>query len=108
MSVPRGQGLGSEVESHEVLHSSPMLLPSFLTYAGISNKSWATYRDCPEYKLEETCEFIEQSCTEDILSGAMVGAFNANLAARISGIADKSEVESTVQSTIQITGMEVI
>jgi hypothetical protein len=49
---------------------------------------------------------IKKECSSDIIEGAMAGVYNANLAARLEGLADKKELEAQVNVT-PITGMEI-
>jgi hypothetical protein len=49
---------------------------------------------------------LKKQCSSDIIEGAMAGVYNANLAARLEGLADKKELEAQVNIT-PITGMEI-
>jgi hypothetical protein len=49
---------------------------------------------------------LKKECSSDIIEGAMAGVYNANLAARLEGLADKKELEAQVNIT-PITGMEI-
>lgn len=39
---------------------------------------------------------IKKECSEDIISGALAGVYNQNIAARIEGLTDKKEVDKKV------------
>jgi hypothetical protein len=49
---------------------------------------------------------LKKECSSDIIEGAMAGVYNANLAARLEGLADKKELEAQV-NIAPITGMEI-
>jgi hypothetical protein len=49
--------------------------------------------------FSEVVTRIDQIMTTQKISGAMVGAYNANLVARLEGLADKTETEVTIKET---------
>lgn len=56
---------------------------------------------------QPNCRAIERMIEQDLAEGALAGVYNANLAARINGYAEKSETNINARVTQQITGMEI-
>jgi DNA-packaging protein gp3 len=71
--------------------------------AHIKSKVEAGKADENDAALLETMELIEQVCHEQNVAGAAVGIFNANLVARIHGIADKVENHNTGDAVVRVT-----
>ena len=77
----------------------PYTLIALCHYLGIAHATWKLYEERTEF-LEVTT-WAREKINNQQIEGAMVGAFNANLTARLQGISDKQE--QTVKSEIKIT-----
>lgn len=56
-----------------------------------------------EVELLETIELIEQMIRTQQIDGAMVGIFNANLTARLNGIADRQDITTNGAPVVRVT-----
>lgn len=77
----------------------PYTLIALCHSMGIARSTWKEYENKPEF-MEVTTWAIEKINNQQV-EGAMVGAFNANLTARLQGISDKQEQKIT--SEVKIT-----
>jgi len=71
----------------------PYTLIALCHYLGIAYATWKLYEEKSEF-LEVTT-WAREKINNQQIEGAMVGAFNANLTARIQGISDKQEQKVT-------------
>lgn len=77
----------------------PYTLIALCHYLGIAHATWKLYEERTEFV--EVTTWAREKINNQQIEGAMVGAFNANLTARLQGISDKQE--QTVKSEIKIT-----
>lgn len=73
----------------------PYTLIALCHYLGIAHSTWKEYENKSEF-LEVTT-WAREKINNQQIEGAMVGAFNANLTARLQGISDKQEQKVTAE-----------
>lgn len=78
----------------------PLTEWGFAVFIGISRKVLIEYGQRPEFR--DTYARIKDEMTEQRVSGGLAGAFNANLVARIDGIAEKNDLAVTGRVIIDI------
>lgn len=71
-----------------------MTIKSMCIHVGMSHRSWIDYKARPEF--EDVCDLISEIIYEQKFAGAAAGLFSAAIIARDLGLADKSEVETSV------------
>ena len=83
----------------EKYRQRPFTLEGFQIYIGASEKYWRAFRKAEQAKEDSdflpVIEAIENTVTNNQLSGAASGIFNANIVARKLGLTDKKEIEQT-------------
>ena len=89
---------------------TPLTLQGFCLFAGVNTTYFYDFIEGlksmkDREKAEEFSKIIthiRETITEQKLQGAMVGAFNPMIVARIEGLKDKQEIEQTGQANINI------
>lgn len=86
---------GSKVKSSEFKESvpTPYTIEDFCDFANING--WTSFKSAKQYQSEEFSTIIraiEQRIRGQQIRGSLVGLYNANLTARINGIADKTDL----------------
>lgn len=89
---------------YEVPTQTPLSLSGFFLMSGLTKGRWEKYRENETYA--PICELLENAVYTQNLEGAAVGAYNANLVARVHKIAEKTETTANVQIE-GITGMKI-
>lgn len=101
---------GKDAAFVEIPTQSPYLWAGFDDFClenGIcsSAKDYRTAMRNPDYRdgmysdFAEVVNVVDSIMSKQKISGAVVGAFNANIVARLEGLVDKSENEVTVKET---------
>jgi hypothetical protein len=80
---------GKDAVKCEVPTETPYTLTGLFIFLDIDRKTWDLYRNREDFIPVTTR--VEQIITTQKLEGAIVGAFNANIVARIEGLSDKVE-----------------
>lgn len=106
--VSGGAVFGSSVETHTEEHDVPLTIEGFCAHANMTLSDWKLYRDLDEYGLRDTIALIDETIKDDWITGAAVGAYNATIANRYAGLADKSDITLNPSIPEIITGMEVL
>ncbi|MEA1849174.1 terminase small subunit [Chryseobacterium sp. MHB01] len=70
----------------------PYTLIALCHYLSLSLNGWKKYEERAEFVTVTT--WVREKINNQQIEGAMVGAFNANLTARIQGISDKQDLTS--------------
>lgn len=86
---------GSKVKASEFKESvpTPYTIEDFCDFANING--WTSFKSAKTYQTEEFSTIIraiEQRIRGQQIRGSLVGLYNANLTARINGIAEKTDV----------------
>ena len=86
---------GSKVKASEYKESvpTPYTIEDFCDFANING--WTSFKSAKQYQSEEFSTIIraiEQRIRGQQIRGSLVGLYNANLTARINGIADKTDL----------------
>lgn len=104
-----------DYEEAEIPLGRPYSVDGFTCYLHVSKgyfwSAKANLRDkmeqgkatASEIELLETIELIEQMIRTQQIEGAMVGIFNANLTARLNGIADRQDITTNGASVVRVT-----
>lgn len=92
-----------KVEITEVPTHNPMTIVSWCAFAGISRQTWGMRWPEEREDLKEHIETINKLMKDQVLRGALSGCFNANLAARYLGLAERQELVNQQASTPQAT-----
>ncbi len=82
----------------------PLGLRGFLVFAGLTRGQWRRYRNDPDFA--DICDRIEMMIETQNIEGAMVGVYNGNFAARLLGLADKTETAVEVHQPRDLTAEE--
>lgn len=82
----------------------PLGLRGFLVFAGLTRGQWRRYRNDPDFA--DICDRIEMMIETQNIEGAMVGAYNGSFAARLLGLADKTETAVEVHQPRDLTAEE--
>ena len=86
----------------EIPTQAPLQLSGFLLFAGMGKKAFEALRLDEDY--EDAIDIIDNCIATQQIEGAMVGAYNANLVARVQKLGDKVDTDATIKVE-QITGM---
>ena len=102
-------GKGSEAKSVEVKECvpTPYTIEDFCDFANING--WTSFKSAKTYQTEEFSTIIraiEQRIRGQQIRGSLVGLYNANLTARINGLAEK--VDSNINVEQQQTASEAL
>jgi DNA-packaging protein gp3 len=104
-----------DATQHDVPLGRPYTMDGLTVYLGVAGSYFRTAKKELKDKIEAgkagpndpalvaTMERIEQVCRDQNISGAAVGVFNANLVARLHGIADKVENHNTGDAVIRVS-----
>lgn len=100
---------GSKVKSSEYKESvpRPYTLEDFCDFANING--WTSFKNSAPYQTEEFSTIIraiEQRIRGQQIRGSLVGLFNANLTARINGIAEQVNMEANVPVKLVDDGLD--
>lgn len=91
------------IETEESPAQRPYTLAGFMIYIGVNRGYWSDFKKLVNEDFSEVMTRIEQIIETQQLEGAMVGAFNPNIVARLIGLIDKQELSGEVK-----TGLTVI
>ncbi len=97
---------GSGVKSDEgtMYIRRPYTLDGLGLWLGVVWKDYKTYHTDDEYS--EVIRTLEARVRDQQVSGAMVGAYNANLVARLNSIAENTNINVTIPVTIADDGLD--
>lgn len=76
----------------------PLTMESFCLFANINSKYLYQLNEDTKQKFSNIVTRIHETLREQKVSGAMVGAYNSNLVARLEGITDKHDITSNGDS----------
>ncbi len=100
---------GSSVELIEIPVKRPYTMGGLCLYLGCNEAYFRNFKHQDTGKLEDFSQVIDQiqkTVYDQKFTGAASGFFNANIIARDLGLADKKEIDATVDVK-KITGMEI-
>lgn len=101
--LKRSEVLKGGVKAGKVVKISldrPYTLVGMCNYLGISKRTFDNYEERKDYLPITT--YIRDIIQQNQIEGAVVGNYNANIVARLLGLVDKQEVESTGGITINV------
>lgn len=89
-------------ETEETPTQCPYTLTGFLSYCDTSDSYWRKFKESANEDFFTVITRIENIIKSQQLEGAMVGAFNANIVARINGLAEKQELSGEVKTGLTV------
>lgn len=96
--IKSGDSAGSIVD---IPTSRPYTIEGLCNYMGISVKTFYNYEERKDYLQVVT--HVREIIRQNQIEGACVGAYNSNIVARILGLSNKQEIETTGGLTINVT-----
>lgn len=75
----------------------PYTLIALCHHIGITKECWRDYEDRTEFA--DLTTRVRERIENQQIEGALVGAFNANLTARLQGISDKKEIQGEIKTS---------
>lgn len=101
--VTKTKSKGKNKETEETPTQCPYSLSGLMIYLNVGEAYWRQFKDSNlDEDFSTVITRIENIIKTQQLEGAMVGAFNANIVARINGLADKQELSGEVKSGLTI------
>lgn len=101
--VTKTKSKGKSKEIEETPTQCPFSLTGLMAYLDVGKSYWRNFKVSANEDFMTVITRIENIIEAQQLEGALVGAFNANIVARINGLADKQELSGEVK-----TGLTVI
>lgn len=93
---------GKKKETEETPTQCPYSLSGLMAYFDVSKSFWNDFKKGGHEDFSVVITRIENIIETQQLEGALVGAFNANIVARINGLADKQELSGEVKSGLTV------
>lgn len=83
----------------------PLTVVSWCNYLGIARSTWYAWRDenAATYRpdLSDIITRVEECIKDQMITGAITGAYKENIVARITGLADKQDHNVKVSKTLK-------
>ena len=83
----------------------PLTIVSWCNFLGIARSTWYAWKDenATNYRedLSDIITRVEECIKDQMITGAVTGAYKENIVARITGLADKQEHEVKVAKTLK-------
>lgn len=83
----------------------PLTVVSWCNYLGIARSTWYAWRDenAATYRedLSDIITRVEECIKDQMITGAVTGAYKENIVARITGLSDKQEHDVKVSKTLK-------
>lgn len=86
----RKDWVGKDAVEVERETETPYTLTGLFVFLDINRKTWDLYREREEFIPVVTR--VEQICTTQKVEGALVGAFNQNIVARLEGLKEQTDL----------------
>ncbi len=93
----RAMSAGGEVHIVELPKARPFTIHAYCLFAGIGQRYLNELSHKPEFK--DVIDWIKETIFNQKFEGAAVGLFSVTLIARDLGLADKQEVNASVETT---------
>lgn len=101
--VTKTKSKGKNREKEETPTQCPFSLTGMMSYLDVSEAYWRQFKESNhDEDFSTVITRIENIIKTQQLEGALVGAFNANIVARINGLADKQELSGEVRSGLTV------